>query len=426
MISESAHWHFVFPEYSLMGTLIALYFKHINTSVPILHRPTFETNVGEGLHLRDRYFGAVVLLVCALGSRYTDDPRTLPEGYPNRHAAGYMWFEQVPWLRKSLLESPCLYEVQLYALASFYLLSTSSPQAAWTTCGVALRFCQALGVHRKNSRRKAADGQHWKRVFWSLIIADRIYSSFMGRACCIQSEDIDIDLPAECDDEYWDTGDPSTSFKQPPGKPSQMAYMTCLAQLSEILAFALRNLYSTKKYLTLVGHTGPDWERQMVSDLDSALNKWLDSVPDFLRWDPNREDPQFFEQSCSLYCIFYHTQIQIHRQFISKKSPLMFTSLAICTNAARSCSRLFSLMIRRGAIVSIPQHMILAFTAGVVLLMNIWGGKKTGLVNDPVHEMSDVQACLDFLKIMESGFSIILCPSIESVVADLDYCHSDG
>jgi hypothetical protein len=105
------------------------------------------------------------------------------------------------------------------------------------------------------------------------------------------------------------------------------------------------------------------WEQHIVAELDSALNKWVDSVPDHctfarivvhryiysgfalfsVRWDLTREDENFFNLSVSLFSIYYHIQILIHRPFIpsrspNKPSPLSFPSLAICTNAARSCS----------------------------------------------------------------------------------------
>jgi hypothetical protein len=62
-----------------------------------------------------------------------------------------------------------------------------------------------------------------------------------------------------------------------------------------------------------------------------------------VRWDPHREDTEFFRQSAILYANYYHLQILVHRPFIPsprKPSALSFPSLAICTNAARSCSHL--------------------------------------------------------------------------------------
>ena len=69
-----------------------------------------------------------------------------------------------------------------------------------------------------------------------------------------------------------------------------------------------------------------------------------------VRWDPTREDDNFFNQSASCYALYYHIQILIHRPFIpspNKPSPLSFPSLAICTNAARSCSHVAEIQRRR-------------------------------------------------------------------------------
>lgn len=52
----------------------------------------------------------------------------------------------------------------------------------------------------------------------------------------------DIDLPTECDDEYWMVADPELAFKQPPGKPSMVAFFNCHLRLLQILAFAMRTI----------------------------------------------------------------------------------------------------------------------------------------------------------------------------------------
>src|SRR5882762_11260525 len=72
--------------------------------------------------------------------------------------------------------------------------------------------------------------------------------------------------------------------------------------------------------------------------------------PFSVRWDPNREDKRFFNQSAALFSAYYHLQIVIHRPFIPsprRPSPLSFPSLAICTNAARSCSHVLDIQRRR-------------------------------------------------------------------------------
>ena len=75
-----------------------------------------------------------------------------------------------------------------------------------------------------------------------LVTLDRFISSALGRPCAIHDEDFDLDLPIECDDEYWTNEDPTQAWKQPPGKPSVVAYFNCILRLNQILAFALRTI----------------------------------------------------------------------------------------------------------------------------------------------------------------------------------------
>ena len=41
------------------------------------------------------------------------------------------------------------------------------------------------------------------------------------------------------------------------------------------------------------------------------------------------------------------------------------------------------------------------FTSGIVLLLSIWGGKRSGLSIDPNKEMTDVHKCMKTLKASE-------------------------
>ncbi|KIJ60357.1 hypothetical protein HYDPIDRAFT_117261 [Hydnomerulius pinastri MD-312] len=394
---------YTFPEDDLSRDLVELYFVHANCITPLLHRPSFERNILKGEHIRDPSFGAVYLLVCAVGSRFSDDPRVLLEGTNSEHSAGWKYFEQVQMVRKTLLGPPCLEDLQVYCLSVLFLQGTSAPQACWTIVGIGIRLAQDVGAHRRKvySSKITVDGELWKRAFWVLVTLDRLMSSSLGRPCAIQDEDFDLDLPVECDDEYWEHPDPEKAFKQPPDKPCQLSFFINFLKLNHILAFALRTIYSINKSKILLGFVGQQWEQHIVAELDSALNKWIDAVPDHLRWDPNRDvNGPFFLQSSALYASYYHVQILIHRPFIPsprKPSPLSFPSLAICTNAARSCSHVIDIYKRRSGIAA-PFLQMSAFTAGIVLLLNIWGGKRSGVTTDPAKEMADVHKCMAVLK----------------------------
>ncbi|KAF7967970.1 hypothetical protein HWV62_32437 [Athelia sp. TMB] len=394
-----------FPEADLLADLIDLYFEYTNLVVPLLHRPTFEKGILDNLHYRSSGFGATVLLVCAIASRYSSDLRVFLPNANSLHTAGWKYFDQVQMVRKSLLAPPCLYDLQVYVLSVLFLQSSSAPQACWTMVGIGVRMAQDVGAHRRKmyTSNITADDELWKRAFWGLVLLDRFLSSILGRPCALQDEDFDLDFPVDCDDEYWDHPDPALAFKQPPGKPSKITFFIIYLKLLQVLAFALRTIYSINKSKIMLGFVGPKWEQHIVAELDSALNKWIDSVPDHLRWDPHREDMEFFNQSAYLHVTYYHLQILIHRPFIPsprKPSPLSFPSLAICTNAARSSSHVIDIHMKRTGI-AMPQLQAAVFTAGIVLLLNIWGGKRSGVNADPKKEMEEVHRCLAVLKFGE-------------------------
>lgn len=216
--------------------------------------------------------------------------------------------------------------------------------------------------------------------------------------CC----SLDAEYPLEVDDEYWETSMQSTDFVQPPGVPSKISLFVSLLKLTRIIANVLRGVYSVHRTNKERDLEDPAVQKRIVAELDSDLYSWLDAMPEHLRWDPQRKDPVQFEQSCVVYGMFYFVQILIHRPFIptagnvSKTSSLAFPSLAICTNAARSCSHLVEAQAARGR----PNHHMLlpTFTSAIVLLIGVWGGRKGGANRDSSSALSDVRKCLKALK----------------------------
>jgi hypothetical protein len=130
-----------------------------------------------------------------------------------------------------------------------------------------------------------------------------------------------------------------------------------------------------------------EWYEKAVMAIDSALNKWMDSVPEHrqcilhlfsyidnqlifspffpVQWDKQHEnqDIVFLTQSTVLYSLYYWVQIEVHRRFIPRprnsSGILSFPSLAICTNAARSCLRVCELYMKRA--VQYYSHFLVSF-----------------------------------------------------------------
>ncbi|KAK0484058.1 fungal-specific transcription factor domain-containing protein [Armillaria novae-zelandiae] len=393
-----------FPDNDLLWSLIDIYFTESNIFLPVLHWPSFERSVAESAHLIDPAFATVLLAVCAIASRYSTDPRVVIDN--ELSSSGWKWMQQILVERKANTFSspPLLYDCQSTCLIAIFMLGCSVPQTAWTLAGIGLRVAQEAGAHRKRTHKGPnAEAESWRRAFWCLLFMDRYTSSALGRPCAINDEDIDTDLPADCDDEYWDHADPEQAFNQPEGQPSLISYFNCHIRLTRLLMVCLRTLYCTSKPKAIFGLVDKNWEEQIVMELDSALNAWIDTLPDHLRWDPNRVNIVHFKQSAALLGAYHNLRILIHRPFITalhRSSKWPFPSLSICTNAAHSCSHVVDIQHQRGGKFPFSGHLI--FNAAVVLLFNIWGGRQSGLSIDLENEMEDVNRCMKILRNLES------------------------
>ena len=105
-----------FPPDDLIDSLVELFFRRVNDHMPLLHEPIFKKAVSTGLHLRNGGFGATLLLVCANGARYSEDPRVLLDGYDDPLSAGWKWFKQVESVCKISFAPVQLYHLQTYAV----------------------------------------------------------------------------------------------------------------------------------------------------------------------------------------------------------------------------------------------------------------------------------------------------------------------
>ncbi|KAJ7158966.1 fungal-specific transcription factor domain-containing protein [Mycena crocata] len=410
---------FDYPPDDLLPALVELYFAHINNLFfPLLHRPTFERALAAQLHLQDEGFAGTLLLVCALGARYSSDPRVCPSGASDvagmgKEMAGYDWFAQVklPGAGQPLVRQPSLYELQCYCLAVQYLDRVAGARACWTLVGFGVRLGQDIGAHRIRippGTTITPEEELEKRAYWIMVVFDTQLSTALGRPISIQSHDIDLDLPMRCDDKYWNA--PERPFTQPADTPTCVDFLVCELGLNKIIAFALKILYCTQRAQAMIGLTGEHWEEQIVVELDGALNKWFKSVPDHLRWHPAREDDVCFDQSAALYCSYYLAQIIIHRPFIPAIRPSQtvhstFPSLTVCNNAARACSHIADMQQRRRPDNPLVFGQTAVFTAGIVLLLNAWGTNRTRPVKD--EDLADVRRCMRVLREYKSRWPAV-------------------
>ncbi|KAJ7114590.1 fungal-specific transcription factor domain-containing protein [Mycena crocata] len=418
---------YVFPDDDLITSLLELYFSNVHPTLPLLHRPSFERSVTDDLHLRDHQFGALLLAVLAMASRYSDDPRVFAAGANSTLSAGWIFFVQLPVIGKSWRDIPSLYEFQLYCLAGLYVHGTSSPQGSWLYLGLGIRFIQDRGEHRRKREddQPTIEGELWNRAFWCLLTLDITICAFVGRPSATHVEDYDVDLPLMVDDEFMENPDPEQAFKQPPGKPSLLAYFVYHIRLCELLDSTIRRLYASDKTKKLMGWDSSEWEQRAVCNLDSAMNEFLDSLPEHLRWDPDRTGV-FLDQSAMLHTMYYQLQIMIHRPYIHT-TTLPFPSLAICTRAARSAIPIVDVWMKRFRRVPLSPMQLAPFVFSAVLLLNVFGAKRIGLPIDVNKELGYVATAMEALKFWETRYQTSgRCWELMNTLRSRDDCLRNG
>ncbi|KAK7000158.1 hypothetical protein R3P38DRAFT_3219034 [Favolaschia claudopus] len=431
---------FDFPPDTLMSSLIDLYFTQINIYIPLLHRPTFEkypasASSYQTVHHRNDAFAATLLLVCAIASRYSDDPDIVAEGM----GCGWRWFNQTIEIPSSignhLFTQTTLYELQYFPIINPSPARRDVPRRLLRIPNLLdarrLRFSSRSGKtsaftdeqflkNLRPSKASYTSGHFgsWHAFFFVTGIStsynEKIYldgqmSCSLGRACgtdyfeCVptiyfdppissdsHNPSLDIGPPLEVDDEFWE--DRIHPFEQPHGVPSTVTFFNSLLQLNHILSVGLTILYPAPK-----------------TRHHSSLDNWLDRVPEHLRWEPTRENQLFFDQSVALHAAYYYVQMLIHRPFIPmlrKSASTALPSLAICTNAARSCANIVDIQRQRNETFPAIINLGVVFTSAIILLLNVWSMRRTGESQDITPELKYVQKCMHLVKLCEERWQL--------------------
>ncbi|KAJ3816849.1 transcription factor domain-containing protein [Lentinula raphanica] len=249
-----------------MYTLFDLYFTHINPLLLFLHCPSFLRSVAEGLHRTDRYFGGLVLCVCALAARFSNDSRVLEDNFTSERSIGWKWIHQIQPIRHDYVKTASIYEIQMYLAYINFVGSSTTPEICWILISIGVRLLQDMSVHRKwpAHTKPTVELELWTRAFWMLNMYDIFASMMLGWPWSMsQNEYVSFvkpelivhvpfsfdmaDLLIECDHEYWEHPDPDRAFQQPPGIPSSTSYWIAFLKLMDILSLTLHTIVSSKR-----------------------------------------------------------------------------------------------------------------------------------------------------------------------------------
>lgn len=387
-----------YPSSDVVDHLIELYFEFVYPQMPIVHRPTFLKEVQMRDTITDPSWRCLFLNILANAVSFTDRPELKEKGKEFHSGAKYYMDDT--------MNSARLVSLQALVYMCMYLQSNAAASPVWMLLGAAVRFGQELGLHRDASRWNFTpiEQEIRKRVFWALYVADRQSAVGLGRPFSIQDFDCDVPYPEDVDDENITL----EGIKRQKG----LSKISCFIEnvkLQVIVGRILQNIYAINKARIKDGQMPSiESDQQLVTELDSALNEWLEATPTQLRWNPNEPDPAICTRAAFLQTSFYANQNLIHRNFIRKPDlpeATSFPSLAICTNAARGTIHIIDALRKRGILRQCGMFAVYhLFVAASVLLITIWQNKAD--LSATCGSSAQVQICVDCLLELSGQYEI--------------------
>jgi len=342
--------------------LLDLYFDICVATYKPLHRPTVDewySIVAENLALgRPRTWGlsnakvATLLAIFAVANFHHQKSLGAPSDTASLVESD-SFFRCSTALTDAESEISQLESAQARLLQVFYLLATCRMNRAWYIFGNLLQTVSALGMHRRNRRKRSTPFGTTKyiqiqchiRTFWCTYILDRYLGVLFGRPRHFQDDDIDQDYPDRIDDDAPQTTDISESVDN---SECHLDGFLWNIKLAQILGDISHSLYKIRPL--------PETSRiQLAHKLAERLQDWQASLPALLKAKPTSLARGFRRQNVALRMAYQHAVMHLYRPFLLRRitGPLNSfhaESVSHCISAAQEVMRYVDKIAQDGLI----------------------------------------------------------------------------
>ena len=309
---------------------LALYFKHVNPLLPLLH----EADTW-------RFFNAGILDPTLLISINLISQRWKEERHegPTQPAANALEDVALRQFNKSLAQ-PLLSTVQAGLLllqsstCSPYLMSTQL-----TTIGY------ELGLHQDSSQWKITQNERnlRKRLGWMLYTQDKWFSLLHGRPSYVSAAN--WTLPPLCEENFEDCPDVSVHHQaQKTASASSAVFMMQFTTLTQILSEILETFHTlgAEADVKAAGNQGLRVVLEKAKPVQIKLKNWCSRLPESLKMDASGNESAL--ANGSLHLAYFAAEITLHRCIIRATADQGADQYLtyICRSAAKT--RLISAM----------------------------------------------------------------------------------
>ncbi|KUL81460.1 hypothetical protein ZTR_09857 [Talaromyces verruculosus] len=318
---------FLLPEVELAERCIPAYFTNIHLRYPIMESQIFSTwrdFYEEGGKHPDPLVVSKLLLIVAIGMMTLHSDLIAPLQPLDVASALY---ERAWSLLPLILESPYTDSVQILLLHTIYLFHCGKHGIAWITCGFAVRIGQSLGLHLLppvGLRLLPEEIRIWSRLWCVAYTLDAFLALTEGRPVAI------YDNPSDVEKQGLESGECPTN-------------MACLPA-TRIYRWNLELALIVNKTCRLLNQDSSMEDLPSeLTDIDSALLSWRDSIP--IEFRPEQENVSFGPLHSLigwLHAQYFNTVRTVHWLSAEQRigdwanmSARMKSSESICVASAR-------------------------------------------------------------------------------------------
>ncbi|KAF4462957.1 C6 transcription factor [Fusarium albosuccineum] len=199
------------------------------------------------------------------------------------HNPGWRFYEVSKRLLPDIICSSSMTSVQVCLLQGLYLPSTGRRDAGYNLLGLALRMSINMGLHKliRSSSLRAHVCELRNRLWWSVYIAERLYSIDMGRPLSINDTEITAPYPVHMP-EWGEEG----------AKAVYVDGTVAMAKLCRVLGKIIEPVYcDSNSFRSVTIRPG------VLQKLRHELEQWRSSVPASVTFDetcPTRPSAHLF------------------------------------------------------------------------------------------------------------------------------------
>ncbi|PVI00955.1 hypothetical protein DM02DRAFT_526037 [Periconia macrospinosa] len=275
----------------------------------------------------------------------------------------------------------------------------------WDISQLCMRQCIEWRLHlRRSVLLDPLTEQHYRRIFWACYVLDRHNSGILGRPFGILDTDIDVQLPADVDDEtIVNSGVDSLDMIAPrtDSRPTELSVFIHCIKLRQISSRIHTDFYtgrspsshqseyagntSSSKFKS-IGHVYTSFSR-----FYSELKAWWSTNPTFSNPRSLYEKPEWhaFLYEKDLMLLARGALYNIPSRSYSFGGPVKEIFLT-CYQAASRVIELYGDLMQKGAITWTRTYFQVIFTAGLSVIYCISQGVVKDMMNgrEPVKTLT--------------------------------------